>query len=669
MKKNKKFYLWGILIVSFFMCFSTYVFAEDEDTHKVSLNSDNTNPQINDSFTVLTNLETTSDKESCTINISYDTTKLSLESVTGVNNYNRNPLSLTVKTQNLKANSQIKFKAIAGGQAKIKVDSVGNCGNTTELGSIDINVKDVELSTLKLTNGELSPAFNPNTVNYTAVINADKTQISATADNGIKIAGVGEQTINAGESKDVKITVTSSNGSKKVYTIKLTRPEEKSENHYLKNITFNNEIIEIENEKTTYNLVVKNNVETADLKYELEDEKSKATVKGPDKLDIGINTFVITVTAEDGSTKEYKLLVTRQDVKNIIDNDVETILEEIENGTENSLYVSINQDEDDKVIDKSIIKALKKYGKTITYEVTNEDGDILYSISLRGKDVKKDTLDLNYGLNFKSNNKIKIQELIKDSRIIYLKFNSTKELPGKVTSTIFVGDKFKNNDTLYLYYYNEKENKLEKVQKKLTVKGEYVEFELEKFGEYILSKTDIDASENTEDNNNMLMYIIIAGGIIVIIIVVVTIIMVKNKKKKNGENPKPKKEKKKKEKKQKNKEEKTENQNENQNKELEKTIIVDGSQINPSVIANTPSNTISKENEKNISNNASPNSIQEQTGNSNTKTTSKPQDKIEEKQGENTSKKEEKNETKEETKQVEVAINNDDIEIIDDLEG
>ncbi len=577
MKKNKKIGLAGFLIAFAFMCFNMHVFAED--THKVNLSTDNLNPAINDNFNILVNLETTSDRDSCTINISYDANKLSLENVTGVNNFTRNPLSLTVKTQNLKANSQIRFKAIGAGTTTIKVDSVGNCGTSAGLGSVDINVKDVVLSNISLTNGELSPAFNSSTTTYNATINSDKTNISATAENGIKITGTGEQTLNEGETKTVRITATSANGSEKTYTINLSRPQEnKSENHYLKSITFNGETINIEQDKSTYTLIVKNDVTTVDLKYELEDEKSTATVRGPEELEVGINTFTITVTAEDGSTKEYKLLVTRQDTKNIIDNDMEAILNEIENGTENYIYVSVNQDEENKIMDKRIAEALKKYEKTLVYEITNEDGDILYSVTLKGKDIKNENVDLNYGMTFRSDNKTKIDALAENAKIMYLNFDGEDDLPGNLTIKVFVGDNFKNKDVLYLYYYNEKDNKLEKVQKKLTVKNGYVEFEIEKLGEYVLSTTDFDAPVTKEETNNIIMYAIIGGAILLVIMIIIIIIILKKKKKKNGD--KPKKEKKK-------KGSKKEVQPE-QSEELEKTIVVNSSELNPSVIANTP---------------------------------------------------------------------------------
>ena len=586
MKKNKKIGLIFFLITFAFLCFNTHVFAED--TNKVTLSTDNLNPELNDSFVILTNLETSSDR-TCTINISYDTNKLALSNsnpIKGVENFTRNPLSLTVKTQNLQSNSSIEFKAIAPGTAIIKVDSVGNCGTSTGLGSVNINVKDVELSNITLTNGELSPAFNPSTTTYNATINSDKTNISATAPNGTKISGTGEQTLNEGETKSVKITATSANGSKKTYTINLTRPQaDKSDNHFLKSITFNGEVINIEQDKSTYSLIVKNEVKTVDLKYELEDTKSSATVKGPEELEIGVNTFTITVTAEDGSTKEYKLLVTRQDVKNIVDNDLNTILEEIENGTENYIYVSVNQDEENKIMDKRISEALKKYEKTLIYEITNEDGDILYSITIRGKDIKNEDIDFNYGMTFKSDNRTKITLLTRNAKVMYLNFDGKDEVPGNITVKVFVGDNFKNKDILYLYYYNEKTNRLEKSSKKLTVKNGYVEFEIEKLGEYVLSTSDFDAPIDKEKADNIIMYTIIGVIGLLLVMTIVIIVIVKKKKKKNGDAPKKEKKKKK------NKEEKQQEQNE----ELEKTIVVNNSELNPSVIASTPSVVIPNE--------------------------------------------------------------------------
>lgn len=566
MKKNKKFCLWGFLMVLTFMCFNTHVFADD--TCQTKLSSDNSNPEINDTFTVVLNLTNTIDKK-CTVNLSYDNTKLSFVDGDDYFNLTREPLSVITK-QSLTPSPKLTFKAIAGGSSTIKVTSVEDCGEVTALGSVDINVKSVNLKTLSVTNGELSPAFNPETLEYTATINSNKTTINATAEDGMTITGLGEQTLNPGEVKNVKITVTAKNKTKKTYSINLKTAEtNKSDNRSLKSITFNGETINIEDEKSTYTLLVKNNIEDVDLKYELEDEKSKANIKGPKKLEVGINTFVITVTAEDGSTKEYKLLVTRADTKNIIDNDTNAILEEIENGEDKNIYVSVNQDDKNKIMDKTIGKALKKYGKTITYEVTNEEGDILYSISLNGKDIKFETLNLNFGITFKSSNKTKIEEIVKNAKVLYLNFDSKDKIPGNLTVKLFVGDKFKNKDVLYLYTYNEKSNKLEKVQNKLNVKNGYIEFKIEKLNEYVLSNNDFDAKEEVKkEKNNLLIYILPVCGLL-IITGVVGIIIVNKKKKKKKEN--------------------IEEINNDSNNDLENTIIVEGGNLNPSVIANTPS--------------------------------------------------------------------------------
>ncbi len=92
-----------------------------------------------------------------------------------------------------------------------------------------------------------------------------------------------------------------------------TKPEEKSNNANLKSLTVTGEefLPVFDKETTSYTMKVAEEVTKLEVKAEAEDEKATVTIKGNDELKEGENTVTITVTAEDGTTKNYEIKVTK----------------------------------------------------------------------------------------------------------------------------------------------------------------------------------------------------------------------------------------------------------------------------------------------------------------------------------------------------------------------
>ena len=172
------------------------------------------------------------------------------------------------------------------------------------------------LNSLSLSNGTLSPAFNPNTNNYTATIDAPSTVISATlTDPKSKITGIGTKTLVHGKNT-LKVIVTSESGIAKTYTITITRPDNRSTNNNLKSLTSNQGAINFNKNTTSYNLNVASNVSSITLNATLEDTKA-SFVKGYGprtvNLNYGNNAIQIRVLAENATVKIYTINVNRKD--------------------------------------------------------------------------------------------------------------------------------------------------------------------------------------------------------------------------------------------------------------------------------------------------------------------------------------------------------------------
>lgn len=204
--------------------------------------------------------------------------------------------------------------------------------------TIKILSDNTNLSNLTITNGQLSPTFNPSITNYISKITKDNTTITATAsDANSTITGdIGYQKLNYG-ANIFKITVTSQSGTTKNYTITITRPlpttttenknpnttkdnsnnkpATKSSDASLKELSINNYYLNFKSTTYNYELKVPSNVNDLDITAIPNDPKSKTTITGQNNLTIGENIITITVTSEDGTTCKYIITVTKTEEK------------------------------------------------------------------------------------------------------------------------------------------------------------------------------------------------------------------------------------------------------------------------------------------------------------------------------------------------------------------
>lgn len=85
----------------------------------------------------------------------------------------------------------------------------------------------------------------------------------------------------------------------------------KSSNNFLKELRVEGLTIPFVKETTTYNLTVANTVTSLQIVATQEDSKATVAIKGNANFKPGTNTVLVEVTAENGQTKTYKLIVNK----------------------------------------------------------------------------------------------------------------------------------------------------------------------------------------------------------------------------------------------------------------------------------------------------------------------------------------------------------------------
>lgn len=93
----------------------------------------------------------------------------------------------------------------------------------------------------------------------------------------------------------------------------------KSNNNNLSSISLNVEGFEFDKNIYEYNLEVDNDIKIINISATSEDSKAIVTGTGDKALSIGNNEYILKVTAEDGSVKEYKINVKRNKEQQVLD--------------------------------------------------------------------------------------------------------------------------------------------------------------------------------------------------------------------------------------------------------------------------------------------------------------------------------------------------------------
>lgn len=148
----------------------------------------------------------------------------------------------------------------------------------------------------------------------------------------------------------------------------------------------------------------------------------------------------------------------------------------------------------------------------VIINIKEKDGNLYYSWSF-DKDKIGTEIDLNFELNFVSEQKGKIDAIAENKDKTYLSFTHHGNLPSEATINVYVGDKYANGEKLYLYYYNEENDTVEYVDHGLKVKNGYVTFKINHCSDYFLTGAVVNNAEGNPKNMNY------AIGILAIIVI------------------------------------------------------------------------------------------------------------------------------------------------------
>ncbi|MDD4591848.1 MAG: cadherin-like beta sandwich domain-containing protein [Parabacteroides sp.] len=246
---------------------------------------------------------------------------LYLDNTGGSNGFSSDTVMATVKFKvNNVSPGSAAFTVTAEGFGDKRAASITANASGTTLSIAEPLSGNADLASLAVSNATISPTFSKGTTSYTASVpyGVSKLDVQAAAEDSGAKANVNSPNLTPGGTTNVTVTVTAANGSKKTYTIKVTREKDPnykaSSNNTLSSITVDGFLLSpgFKGDVTSY--VIWLPYETSSVKFsgKAADDKASVEVVGGENLAAGQdNPVKIICIAEDGSKKEYNVIAKR----------------------------------------------------------------------------------------------------------------------------------------------------------------------------------------------------------------------------------------------------------------------------------------------------------------------------------------------------------------------
>lgn len=230
----------------------------------------------------------------------------------------------------------IEFMAISNGEGTISLTGkVANGMNISEFEEALIIVNIIRkssinnLASLSADIGTFDIEFDKDVTVYTLTVPSDAKEVilsGSLEDLLSTVDGLYKYELTEDKTTAV-ITVTAEDGSTKVYTVYIIKEKPPvttpvvyyySSNNYLKLLEVKDYELEFNKEISDYNFTVKSDVKSLDITAIAEDSRARVEITGNENFKVGKNTVTITVKAENGDVREYKLIVNKEDNKSIV---------------------------------------------------------------------------------------------------------------------------------------------------------------------------------------------------------------------------------------------------------------------------------------------------------------------------------------------------------------
>lgn len=206
-----------------------------------------------------------------------------------------------------------KVSLVNMGFAADGVSLVANNSNELEITVNRIPHTDNSLKSLSSSVGYFDKAFDSETLEYNLYVDGSVGYVTLSGELNDEYAttdGFKTYTLYGGTTP-ISINVTAEDGTVRTYRVNVVKIY-KSSNNNLSNLTVEGYEIKFDKDVLEYRIKVGADVTSLDISALVEDYRAWAKIEGNENFQEGENIVTITVYAEDGSTKTYKLIVDKE---------------------------------------------------------------------------------------------------------------------------------------------------------------------------------------------------------------------------------------------------------------------------------------------------------------------------------------------------------------------
>lgn len=190
-----------------------------------------------------------------------------------------------------------------------------------------------------------------------------------------------------------KRTTTKRPSSGTTTTTTTTTVPVKDNNSFLSSLTINGYEINFYKEKLSYEIVINKDVKKLDISYETDSDKATAVIKNNDPISVD-NPITITVTAEDGTSKDYTIKLTYKALSNNVNIKKITI--------DNHDFVFDNNNQNYDIVlkedEQSLVFNIELEDENARYEIEN-NRDLVNGSVIDIKVIAEDETETTYKFN------------------------------------------------------------------------------------------------------------------------------------------------------------------------------------------------------------------------------------------------------------------------------
>ena len=333
------------------------------------------------------------------------------------------------------------------------------------------------------------------------------------------------------------IIVRAENEKEKTYTVYVIRKNENGEEQQLSDnnmlsglsvslVNFQGQETPLDigfsADKYEYVMFIKGGYDSARVTATPADPTAVVEIFGGEGLMVGQNDITVSSVSQDANTREYliRLVVLDETLH------VRPSLVDVDIATSVSDTVTIDfTEESDFMVPFDTIKAVTLVNKML--RIDDYDHGVLTCRMLFPSGADLVGGDLNAKVTFEDlSGSEKYASRTSGKRGKHVNFAHSGTIPSDSVISIYVGDVFHDDEQVYLYYFNSSSSRFELEGEPLTVKGGYIQPDINHFSQFFVSEKKMAILDPK-------LMMIIGGGVLLLALVIFLAIRIVNRRKKD----------------------------------------------------------------------------------------------------------------------------------------